>query len=163
MKSFVIHIKEDSFKTDEIFSKEEGYKIITQLKNSGKITAINSSALIKEIIDAEELPWSEQKKDSVYFMNNPFVRTILIHSAIAALIDMTDSLETVEVAYLKMCDRCHLHGKIYTKNCYTDSLGSKEEAFLCLNELKSMEYVTEEEFRKVTTEIQASTLPDIQV
>ena len=158
--SFVIETTNGG-ETTEINSKEEGFKAITKLTADKKITPEDFSEMRDQILNAEKLPWSESREISVsigILDGNPLPE-ILTGSIMSFMSDITDHPdEPVEIAFLKMCNSCHKHGRIYTKTYYTGRLDSKKEAIDSLEEFKKRGYVSEEEFIKVKSEIEASTL-----
>lgn len=157
--SFVISLASGS-ETMDITSKEEGFKAITKLANDKKITPEEFSEMRDQIFNTEELPWSESKKILIGVVGGDFLKSFLTGTGALYVSDiMARPEKPVEVAYFDICESCGKHGRIYAKKYYSFTLRSKRDAISCLKELKKCEVVTEEEFQKVKTEIEASTLP----
>jgi len=144
----------------EINSKEAGFRAITDLAKKDKITVEEFGEFRDQILQAENLPWNESQKINV---NIGFIRGLGSLAELVLLTSLSDLLdepdEPVEIAYLKICD-CGHHGRIYCKDLYTGQFSSKEHGMHYLANLKEEGEINSEEFDKVKTEIESSSLPD---
>jgi len=155
--SFVINLANGS-ETMEITSKEEGFKAIVTLIGDKKITPKEFSEMRGQILGAEKLPLGGPKNVSISIaiVGDDF----LTGKGPLTIGDiMARPEKPVKVAYFKVCESCGKHGRIYTKTSFTSEITSQKEAIFYIEVLKKRKNVTDEEFQKVKTEIEASTLP----
>lgn len=161
--SMVINLAGGS-ETMDINSKEEGLKAIKKLLTDKKITTEEFSEMTAQILGAEKLPWSENKEISSFIdllSTGGLLGKIITLAAMRALNDvMNVPSKQVEEACLEVCEVCGNHGIIYIKGGRTVNLNSKEEALYYLDEMKKRGDISEEEFQKVKTEVETSTLPE---
>jgi hypothetical protein len=161
--SFVINFASGSESLD-ICSKEEGIKAIDQLVKEEKLTSEDRVDMRNQILEAENLPWSADRKSrrsfSDFMGNNLFFEIALLGSLLSLGDRYAEPDEPVEEAYLKICPKCNNHGRIYVKNGFTSDLGSKAHAMEALNKLKDINEVSAEEFEKVKKQIEESSLPE---
>ncbi len=161
--SFIINFASGSESLD-IYSKEEGIKAISILAKDSKITDEDHIAMRDQILEAENLPWSADKKTGRLFSDFAFSSIIFEIALLGSLISLGDRHaapdKPVKEAYLRVCPSCENHGRIYTKKGYTNDLESKTYAIAVLNKLKESNEVSEEEFEKVKKQIEESSLPE---
>ncbi len=157
----------DGSESLEIGSIETGFKAITDLAQKGKITVEEFGEFRDQILQAENLPWSEKRKVEVNIgfplglgLLGGVLSELAEVSSLSSLLDLAHAPdEPVEVAYFKMCDCGGDHGRIYCKECYTGMITSKKQANRYLNELQAKKAISLEEIQKVKEEITASKLP----
>jgi hypothetical protein len=157
-------------------SKEKGFRVITALANNGNISPTDFRKFRDQILKTDELPWGEPKPSN---LPSSILAGLLISSSsgfglsgfdfggpsrnFSELMSILDFFavpdKPVDIAYLKMCDCGSNHGRIYCKKCYTTLLDSKEQATMGLNLLKERNEISDDEFKKIKAEIEASRLP----
>ena len=145
----------------EISSKEEGFKAITNLASEKKITPEEFTAFRDQILGAEKLPWSENRKTKrrIPF---PVIPALLGLAILSAVIDDEDEShdEEVKKACFRVCPNCGKHGKLILREEWSSSnLSTKAMAFCALEEARKRDLVTDEEFEEVKSQIEKSSLP----
>ena len=145
----------DGSESAAILTKSAGFEAITDLIRREKISVSEFSKFREEILDAENLPYSEEDLETI----PSFIGLDGFLMSLMSLMEMRHAPdEPVTVAYYAMCDCGGNHGRIYSKTAFTIRLDSKEEALFYLDHMKKEEIVNEEEYLKVKSEIEASKL-----
>lgn len=137
----------DNSEVIEINSKEAGFKAILDLASKLKITTEEYGEFQKQILQAENLPWGEPIRNITIVIG-------VISDSVLPKDTIPKNYKPVEIACFKKCKCGGNHGRIYCKKVFTDLLHGKEEALLSLDKLKKGDYLDDNEFIKVKTEIE---------
>jgi hypothetical protein len=144
-------------------TKKAAMEAIVNLARAEKIEVKDFTGMRNEILRTEQLPWGGEAQDE-----EPTEIPPLMFMAILAAIlrggmgNRYDSMFTsgtpTEIAQLIMCPFCRRHGEIHLKVGRSNNLATKEEALAWME--KHRTEMTEEDYQKVSAEIEASTLPN---